>query len=91
MLPIIFSVDTSGSFKIENFLESNFHVWKHIIELVLAFQELSNHLEDRPLLSNADDDRTAQKDDAKYRANIGLSLSDEHLEHDCGAEASSEM
>lgn len=84
-------MDASGGFKIEKLSESNFHIWKQKIELVLAFREPSDHLEDSPPLSNADDARTWQKDDAKVRAVIGLSLSDEHLEHVRGVQSASEM
>lgn len=84
-------MNASGGLKIEKLLESNFHIWKQKIDLGLAFRELSDHLEDRPPLSNADDARTWQKDDAKARAVIGLSLSDEHLEHVRGVKSASEM
>lgn len=83
-------MDSSGGFKIEKLSESNFHVWKQKIELVLAFRELSEHLDhDRPL-SNSDEQQW-HRDDAKARAIIGLSLSDEHLEHVRDVTTASEM
>jgi len=36
----------SGMFKIEKLSESNFHVCKQKIELILAFHEIENHIID---------------------------------------------
>lgn len=52
-----FSMDSSGIFKIKKLSESNFHIWKQKIELVLPFRKLSDHMKKRPPLSNADDTR----------------------------------
>jgi len=76
-------MDSSGGmFKIEKLSESNFHVWKHKVELIFAFRELDSHIDDstrRPTDSAELEKWT--KDDAKARAIIGLTLSDDHLEH----------
>lgn len=72
---------SSSGFKIEKLSDSNYHVWKQKIELVLAFRELSDHLESRPVPTNNADLSIWLKNDAKAKAIIGLSLSDEHLEH----------
>ena len=74
-------------FKIEKLSESNFHVWKQKVELILAFRELEDHISDS-VSSPPPNDLAYDswvKADAKARAVIGLTLSDEHLEHvrDC--------
>lgn len=84
-------MDASDDFKIEKFSESNFHIRKQKFELVFAFRELSYHLEDCSPRSDANDARTWQIDDAKARADIGLSLSDTHLEHIRDVEPAWEM
>lgn len=58
-------MDASGSFKIGIISESNFHVRKQKLRLVLAFRELSDHLEGLLPLSSTDDARKWQKVDAK--------------------------
>ena len=77
---------SSGMFKIEKLSESNFHVWKQKVELVLAFRELDDHISDSVSAPQTDPEHAVWvKADAKARAVIGLTLSDEHLEHvrDC--------
>lgn len=81
---------SSGSFKIEKLSESNFPVWKQKTEPLLALGELSDHMEDRPPLSNEANARTWQKDYGKARAVIGLTQSDEHLKHVPGVDSASE-
>ena len=77
----------SGMFKIEKLSESNFHVWKQKVELILAFRELDDHISDSAPATLPNDPQLDSwvKADAKARAVIGLTLSDEHLEHvrDC--------
>lgn len=84
-------MDASDGFIFEELLESNFHNWKQKIELVLVFRELSDNLGDRPSLSNANDACRWEKGDANAKVVIGLSLRDDHLEHDCRLESASEM
>ena len=74
-------MDSSGAgvFKIEKLGESNYHVWKQKVELLLAFRELGNHIS-----VNAQPEKLEPewlKTDSKAKAVIGLTLSDEHLEH----------
>ena len=74
-------------FKIEKLRESNFHVWKQKVELILAFRKLDDHIRDSVSIPLRTDPlhETWVKADAKERAVIGLTLSDGHLEHvrDC--------
>ena len=80
-------MDSGGGIpKIEKLSESNFHVWKQKVELILAFKELNLHIGDSAGKPSASDEPDAWfKQDAKAKAIIGLTLSDEHLEHvrDC--------
>lgn len=82
----------AGMFKIEKLSESNFHVWKQKVELILAFRELDDHIGDSASASPREDPQyeTWVRSDAKARAVNGLTLSDEHLEHvrDCETAAS---
>ena len=81
---------SSGMFKIEKLTESNYHVWRQKIELILAFREIDHLIEvGRP--SEQVDSEKWTKDDAKARAIIGLTLSDEHLEHIRDCTTASEM
>ena len=77
---------SSGLFKIEKLSESNYHVWKQKVELILAFRELDDHISDSASPPSVDPEHDSWiRADAKARAVIGLTLSDEHLEHvrDC--------
>ena len=73
-------------FKIDKLTDSNFHVWKQRMELILAFRELDSHI-DENARAPVDPAQLANwvKNDLKAKAVIGLALSDEHLEHvrDC--------
>lgn len=83
-------MDSFGGIKIEKLGEDNFHVWKQKVELLLALKDLDDHLEStRP----TDDDELSawKKKDAKARAVIGLSISDEHLDHVRDTENAAEM
>ena len=78
-------------FKIEKLSDSNYHVWKQKVELVLAFRELEDHIvESRPPADQAAS-VAWHKNDAKAKAIIGLTLSDEHLEHVRELESAVEM
>lgn len=69
----------------------NFIFGRKNIELLLAFQVLSAHLEERPTLSCVGGVRSWQKYVAEARVISGVSLSDDHLEHVRGMESASEM
>lgn len=76
----------SGMFKIDKLSESNFHVWKQKIQLILVFKELDTHIEDfSETRSESMGAATWTMDDAKAKALIGLTLGDDRLEHvrDC--------
>ena len=83
--------DGFGGFKIEKLGDDNFHVWKQKVELVLAFRELEDHITEHELPSAPDKLREWKRRDAKARAVIGLTLSDDHLDHVRGAETALEM
>ena len=72
--------DIGGSTKIEKLNDSNFHAWKQKITLLLALRDLDNLIDDDPP-TEKDEYLQWSKKDRKAQAIIGLSLSDEHLEH----------
>ena len=80
-----------GGFKIEKLGDSNFHVWKQKVELVLAFRELDDLITEQTPPDDADEVLKWKKKDAKAKAVIGLTLSDEHLDHVRDAETAFEM
>jgi Reverse transcriptase (RNA-dependent DNA polymerase)/gag-polypeptide of LTR copia-type/Integrase core domain/GAG-pre-integrase domain len=83
-----------GGFKIDKLTSSNYHTWKQKIELVLAFRELDEVVFNIVSTNVMQDTAAAaelKKKDAKAKAVIGLTLSDEHLEHVRGAETAAEM
>ena len=82
--------DVGTSTKIEKLHDSNFHAWKQKIVLVLALKDLDDFIESDP---PADSEQLAKwmKSDRKARAIIGLSLSDEHLEHVRDVETTKQM
>jgi hypothetical protein len=83
-----------GGFKIDKLTASNYHTWKQKIELVLAFRELDEvvfNVESTNILQDAAAIAEFRKKDAKAKAVIGLTLSDEHLEHVRGAKSAAEM
>ena len=73
--------DQLGSFKVVKLNDDNFHVWKQRIELVLAYRELDDHITDDPPHESDHHFKAWKRSDSRARAVIGLSLSDEHLEH----------
>ena len=79
-----------GSTKIEKLNDSNFHAWKQKIVLVLALKDLDDFIEEDPP-TDTDELVKWNKRDRKARAIIGLSLSDEHLEHVRDVETAKEM
>ena len=83
-------MDSFSSIRIEKLGEDNFHVWKQKVELLLALKDLDDHLDSA---KSTDEDKlcTWKKSDAKARAVIGLTLSDDHLEHVRDTESAAEM
>lgn len=79
------------NFRIERLTDSNFHVGKQKIELVLAFKEVSFYTLSSARRPTPNDDDAGKwfREDAKARAVIRLSLSEKHLEHvrDCASTA----
>lgn len=84
--------DDSGGFstKIEKLNDSNFHAWKQKIVLILALKDLDGFIEDDPPADKSELSKWV-KNDRKARAIIGLSLSDEHLEHVRDVESAKKM
>ena len=66
--------------RIEKLCDSNFHAWKQKIVLILALKDLDDFIENDPPTEEKELSMW-MKNDRKARAIIGLSLSDEHLEH----------
>ena len=85
-------MDVGGSsLKIDKLSSTNFHAWKQKIQLVLSLRELDDHIDEDPP-ERTDASYTAwMKADRKAKAIIGLSLSDEHLEHVIDADTAKEM
>ena len=74
--------DRGGVARIDQLTDSNFHVLKQKVQLVLALRELDDYIvDDPPDQSDTDSFKSWSRADRKARALIGLSLSDEHLEH----------
>ncbi len=71
----------SSSIKIEKLYDSNFHIWKVKIKMVLSLRELDNLLDENnpPNPDHASYAAWIVKD-KKARAPIGLSLSNSHFE-----------
>lgn len=74
------AMNAFNGFKIEKLRKDNFHTWKRKIELLLTIKDL-----DDPFVTSAPTDKDGlrkwKKYDAKARGYIGLTLSDEHLNH----------
>lgn len=84
-------MENLGGFKIEKLGDSNFHVWKQKVELVLAFRELDDVVTDERPPTEVDELAKWKKRDAKAKAVIGLTLSDYHLDHVRGLSTAAEM
>jgi gag-polypeptide of LTR copia-type len=87
------SMDTGG-FKIDKLNDKNYHTWKQKIELLLAFRDLDEVVFGDPPPDMATDEEAGyafKKLDAKAKAVIGLTLSDEHLEHVRDAQTAADM
>ena len=72
--------DFGNGTKIEKLNDSNFHAWKQKMVLILALKDLDEFIEKDPP-SDKSELAKWEKNDRKARAIVGLSLSDEHLEH----------
>ena len=70
--------------------DPNFHAWKQKIVLILSLKDLDEFIEDDPPTEKSELCKWT-KSDRKARAIIGLSLSDEHLEHVRDVETAKEM
>ena len=70
----------SGSIKIDQLNDSNCHAWKQKIVLLLSLKDLDDLIEENPPTDTAELAKWEKKD-RNARAVIGLSLSDEHVEH----------
>ena len=83
---------SAGSVRIEKLTDANYYVWKHKIQLVLALRDVDQHIfDDIPDELSESDRRAWLRGDRKARAYIGLSLSDDHLEHVRGLESAKDM
>ena len=83
-------MDSFSDIKIEKLGEDNFHVWKQKVELLLALKDLDDHLTStRP--TDEDELSKWKKQDAKARAIIGLTVSDEHLDHVRDTDSAADM
>ena len=82
-----------GSVRIEKLTDSNFYVWKQKIQLLLALKDVSEHVTERehPGVPESDEHKQWLRSDNKAKAIIGLSLSDEHLEHVRDCESAMDM
>ena len=78
--------------KIEKLNDSNFHIWKVKIQIVLSIRELEKNLEAKSTpAQTAPNYRDWWRSDAKARAFIGLSLSNNHLEQVQHSKSAKEM
>ena len=83
-------MDSVGGVKvsIDRLNDSNFHVWKYQIELLLGDKGLTSHITEdasqaKASASSSSDSDSAKwfQNDAKAKAVIGLTLSRDHMEH----------
>ena len=73
---------SSGSVSIENLTASNFYTWKQKIQLLLALEDVDPYVfDDIPENATSDERRNWIRGDAKPKAGIGLTLSDDYLQH----------
>ena len=83
---------SSGLGRIEKLTDSNFYIWKQKIQLLLALRDVDQYISDDvvPDSTSADERRKWIRGDAKAKAIIGLSLSDDHLQHVRGLSSAKE-
>ncbi len=84
-------MDVTGGIKLEKVNNTNFHAWKQEMQFVLSLRQLYDFVNDDPPTMDADNYPEWCKNDRKAVARIGLSLSDEHLEHVQGVHSAKEM
>ena len=82
--------DMGGSMKIDKLTDSNYHAWKQKIVLLLSLKYHDDLIEENPPTDTAELAKWKKKD-RKACAVIGLSLSDEHLEHVRDVKTAKEM
>ncbi|CDF39842.1 unnamed protein product [Chondrus crispus] len=82
-----------GSIRIDKLTDSNLYVWKQKIQLLLALRDVDQYIvEGRvPSEERAEERKKWIRGDSKAKALIGLSLSDEHLEHVRDVDTAHEM
>jgi hypothetical protein len=83
-----------GGLKIEKLNNRNYHTGKQKIEMVLAFRDLHEIVFEAPPVSTAADPEAEakfKKLDANAKVVIGLTLSDDHLEHVRSPNTAAEM
>lgn len=84
--------DLAPSVKIEKLDESNFHIWKQKIDLILAYREVDHVVsETNPHVDGSPEHSKWKQSDKVARAVIGLSLSDEMLNHVRGVTTAKDM
>ncbi|CDF77556.1 Retrovirus-related Gag-Pol polyprotein [Chondrus crispus] len=82
---------SSGSVRIEKLTASNFYIWKQKIELLLALRDVDQYVfDDISETATSDDRRKWIRGDAKAKAVIGLTLSDDYLQHVRGCSSAKE-
>lgn len=84
-------MESLGGLKIEKLSDDNFHIWKQKVEFVLAFRELDDVVTDATPPVDEDRKHEWKKRDAKAKAIIGLTLSDDHLDHVRGLATAADM
>lgn len=78
--------------KVEKLTEHNFYVWKQKVELILAYREVDHVVSERnPHDEGSGEYKEWVQSDKVARAVIGLSLSDDMLEHIRGLQTAKEM
>ncbi|CDF33464.1 unnamed protein product [Chondrus crispus] len=82
---------SSGSVRIEKLTASNFYIWKQKIEVLLALRDVDQYVfDDISENATSDDRRKWIRGDAKAKAVIGLTLSDDYLQHVRGCSSAKE-
>ena len=82
----------SSSIRVEKLNEHNFHAWKQKIQLLLAFKELDELIEDDPPRDTTSAEHAAwRRRDKKAQACIGFTLTDSFLENVREATAAKQM
>ena len=84
-------MEGKDNFKIDKLVDSNFHVWKQKVELVFGDRGVTDHILDTSTPDDPLELAQWKKDDAKAKAVIGLTLSNDLLEHVRGLETAFEM